>query len=113
MQQSLEPDESDKNVECSGRTVLECGCGEQMILLGLKEDWLSEQRTNFECKCGQILTLADRLDEDVVQESDRLCVKPSGHPEADLGALSLANNFAPVLRHPCGSRGRKERGRRV
>lgn len=60
--------ESDNTVECSGHTVLECGCGEQMILLGLKEDWLSEQQTNFECQCGQILPLADRLDEDVVQE---------------------------------------------
>jgi hypothetical protein len=35
--------------------------------LGLKEDWLSEQRTNFECQCGQILTLADRLNEDVLE----------------------------------------------
>ena len=47
---------------------LECGCGEILKLLGLKEDWLSEQRTNFDCRCGQSLTLADRLDEDVDQE---------------------------------------------
>jgi hypothetical protein len=47
---------------------LECGCGERLILLGLQEDWISEQRKNFECQCGQSLTLADRLDEDVVQE---------------------------------------------
>lgn len=60
--------ESDNTVECSGRMTLECGCGERLILLGLKEDWLSEQRTNFECLCGQSLTLGDRLDEDVVQE---------------------------------------------
>jgi hypothetical protein len=60
--------EPDLTVECSGRMTLECGCGERLILLGLKEDWLSEQRTNFECQCGQSLTLADRLDEDVVLE---------------------------------------------
>ena len=60
--------ESDNTVECSGHTTLECGCGERLVLLGLKEDWLSEQRTNFECRCGQSLTLADRLDEDVDQE---------------------------------------------
>jgi hypothetical protein len=60
--------ESDTTVECSGRMTLESGCGERLILLGLKEDWLSEQRTNFECLCGLSLTLADRLDEDVVQE---------------------------------------------
>ena len=47
---------------------LECRCGERLILLGLQEDWLSEQRKLFECQCGQSLTLADRLDEDVVQE---------------------------------------------
>jgi hypothetical protein len=60
--------EPDFTVECSGRMTLECGCGVRLILLGLKEDWLSEQRTNFECQCGQSLTLADRLDEDVVLE---------------------------------------------
>jgi hypothetical protein len=60
--------ESDNTVEFSGRMTLECGCGERLILLGLKDDWLSEQRTNFDCQCGQSLTLADRLDEDVVQE---------------------------------------------
>ena len=64
--------ESDNAVKCSGRMVLECGCGERLILLGLKEDWISEQRTNFECQCGQSLTLADRLDEDVVQEFRKL-----------------------------------------
>ncbi len=63
--------EPDITVECSGRMTLECGCGERMILLGLKEDWLSEQRTNFECQCGQSLTLAERLDEEVVQEFRR------------------------------------------
>ncbi len=60
--------ESDNTVECSGHTTLECGCGERILLLGLKEDWLEEQRTNFECHCGQNLTLADQPDEDVVQE---------------------------------------------
>jgi hypothetical protein len=60
--------EPDNTVEFSGRMTLECGCGERLILLGLKDDWLSEQRTNFDCQCGQSLTLADRLDEDVVQE---------------------------------------------
>jgi hypothetical protein len=60
--------EPDNTVDYSGRTVLECGCGERLILLGLKENWLSEQRTYFECQCGQRLTWANRLDEDVVLE---------------------------------------------
>ena len=51
---------------------LECGCGERMVLLGLREDWLSEQRTNFECQCGQSLTLAGRQDEDVVLKFKQL-----------------------------------------
>jgi hypothetical protein len=59
--------ESDKSVECSERLILECECSERLILLGLKEDWLSEQRAKFECGCGQILTLADRLNEEVLE----------------------------------------------
>ncbi len=65
MEGSTESEE--RIVECSGRSILECGCGERLILLGLKEDWLSEQRTNFECLCGQSLTLADRLNEEVLE----------------------------------------------
>ena len=59
--------ESDNTVECSGRTVLECGCGERLILLGLEQDWRSEERTDFECECGQVLTLANRLNEEVLE----------------------------------------------
>jgi hypothetical protein len=64
MEQSSKPD---KVVEWSDRLILECCCGERRILLGLEKDWLSEQRTNFECQCGQILTLADRVDEEVLE----------------------------------------------
>jgi hypothetical protein len=54
-------------LESSGRIILECGCGERLILLGLEEDWRSEQRTEFECSCGKGLTLSDRLNEDVLE----------------------------------------------
>lgn len=50
-------------VLCSERILLGCGCGERLVLLGLKEDWLSE-RTTFECECGARLTLADRVNEE-------------------------------------------------
>ena len=63
------PIESEKTVECSGHLILECGCGDRLTLLGLKEDWLSEERTNFECECGQTLTMADRLNEEVLEFS--------------------------------------------
>ncbi len=72
MQQQPLLEQQENTVECSGRMVLECGCGDRLFLLGLKEDWLSEQRTNFECQCGQMLTLADQLEEDVVQEFRRI-----------------------------------------
>jgi len=61
-----QPSESDQTVECSARIILECGCGERLILLGLEEDWRSEQRTDFECSCGTGLTLSNRLNEDVL-----------------------------------------------
>jgi hypothetical protein len=52
-------------VLCSGRILLGCdGCGERLILLGLEEDWHSEESTNvFECGCGARLTFDDRVEE--------------------------------------------------
>lgn len=54
-------------LECSGHIILECGCGERLILLGVENDWRSEERTDFECPCGRTLSLADRLNEDVLE----------------------------------------------
>jgi hypothetical protein len=50
-------------VLCSGYIGLECdGCGERLVLLGREEDWRSEGRTEFECECGEKLTLdGDRV----------------------------------------------------
>ncbi len=56
--------ESERFVLCSERMVLECECGERLVLLGLEDDWYSELRTIFQCECGEKLTLANRLDED-------------------------------------------------
>ncbi len=53
--------DSGHTVNCSGRIVLECGCGEKLVLLGLEDDWYSE-RTAFECECGEELTLAARVE---------------------------------------------------
>ena len=51
------------SVEASGWIVLECsGCGEELLLLGLEEDWSKEHRDAFECACGKTVTLADRVD---------------------------------------------------
>lgn len=67
-------------VACSGRIVLVCKkCGENTILLGLEEDWLSE-RTDFTCACGQHLTLADRESAEVssVRKLLRGTIRPAG-----------------------------------
>ncbi len=63
MRRHSEP-EPERFVPCSERVVLECGCGERLVLLGLEEDWYSEGRTAFECECGRRITLADRVDEE-------------------------------------------------
>ena len=52
---------SESFVFCSERIVLECACGERLILLGLEEDWRS-QKSVFECACGAQLTLTSRMD---------------------------------------------------
>ena len=78
--------ESDRFILCSERIVLECECGERLILLGLEDDWYSELRTTFECECGEELTLVDRLDEGgltLVDSSD----------EATLGVRELLRSL--------------------
>lgn len=58
--------EFDRYVDFSGRLLLECEeCGENLILLGLEDDWDS-QPSNFECGCGKTLTLEDRVDEEAL-----------------------------------------------
>ena len=65
MQPNLDPDRFDDHfVEFSERIVLECDCGEKMVLLGLEEDWNTRDEA-FECGCGRKLTLADRDDDEV------------------------------------------------
>ena len=63
--------DSGHSIPFSGRIVLECGCGERLVLLGLEDDWYSE-RTAFECECGEELTLADRADEDALSAEELL-----------------------------------------
>jgi hypothetical protein len=43
-------------VPCSGYVVLECRCGERLVLIGHEEDWHSEGRNAFDCECGKKLT---------------------------------------------------------
>jgi len=65
--------ESDRFVLCSERIIVECKrCGERLVLLGLEDDWYSEGRTTFECECGELLTFADRLDEEALSATELL-----------------------------------------
>ena len=49
---------SEHTVTCSQSIVLECRCGEKLILLGHKSDWEWEGRTVFACSgCGEKLFL--------------------------------------------------------
>jgi hypothetical protein len=47
-------------ITCSKSIVLECRCGEKLILLGREADWRKEGRTVFACGgCGKKHSLAD------------------------------------------------------
>ncbi len=59
-----QPQESGLFLDPSGRVVLECMCGEKLVLLGQEQDWREERRTAFRCECERELTLAeDRVSE--------------------------------------------------
>ena len=45
-------------LEPTERIVMGCECGEVLILLGGLDDWVSEERTSFECgSCGALVLL--------------------------------------------------------
>ena len=56
---------TDSFIEFSERIVLECDCGEKVVLLGMEDDWVGEG--TIECECGRGLTLADRSDDEVAR----------------------------------------------
>ncbi len=65
MQQGSDFDRfADSFVEFSERIVLECDCGEKIVLLGMEEDWSSRDE-DFVCECGRKVNLTDRADDEV------------------------------------------------
>jgi hypothetical protein len=50
-------------IDCSETIVLDCRCGDQLILLGEEDDWRSRNAI-FQCHCGEKLTLDDRISEE-------------------------------------------------
>jgi hypothetical protein len=55
---------------CSGskHIILECECGERLVLFGFEDDWRS-RRAIFKCECGQKLTLDDRSEKETLAVS--------------------------------------------
>jgi hypothetical protein len=52
--------QAERFVDCSKSIVIDCPCGEKLILLGRESDWSSEGRTVFECGgCGKKHSLKD------------------------------------------------------
>lgn len=70
---SGQPSESGSFLDPSGHIVLECACGEKLVLLGQEQDWREEGRTVFRCECGRELTLAeDRADKRALSTGELL-----------------------------------------
>ena len=46
-------------------SILECECGESIVLVGAEDDWRS-RRAVFKCGCGRKLTLDDRADQEAL-----------------------------------------------
>lgn len=50
-------------IDCSETVILDCSCGDKLILLGREDDWRSRNAI-FQCHCGEKLTLDDRISEE-------------------------------------------------
>ena len=48
--------------------ILECECGERIVLIGSKEGWISRHPV-FRCECGRKLTIDGRAEEEVFAAS--------------------------------------------
>jgi len=44
--------------QCAESFVLECGCGEKVVIVGRVEEWLPRNPV-FRCNCGKGLTFSD------------------------------------------------------
>jgi hypothetical protein len=48
-------------IECQDSITLACSCGERIVLLGRAVDWYEEDRLEFSCECGRILSISDHV----------------------------------------------------
>jgi hypothetical protein len=94
--------EPERFVFCSERIVLECECGERLVLLGPEEDWRSEQRTVFACECGERLTFAERIDEEALAVLGLLRGLREPDSASAAGASSTRSRCRPPTSSPSG-----------
>jgi hypothetical protein len=84
--------EPERFVLYSERTVLECPCGERIIVLGHEDDWYAEGRSIFECGCcGRMLTFAPR-----VGEGGPSCAEVFDEVALELGELLERYRRGPI-----------------
>jgi hypothetical protein len=58
------------SIDCPESTVLDCRCGEQLVLFGSEDDWNSRNAI-FVCQqCEEKLTLDERIDEEAPRIED-------------------------------------------
>jgi hypothetical protein len=80
----------DRFVLCTDEVVLQCQCGEQLILLGREADWYSEGRNTFDCGgCGRSNPLTDRL-----EDPEPSALHGAPHEEAE-GISALLRSLKP------------------
>jgi DNA-directed RNA polymerase subunit RPC12/RpoP len=60
-------------LDCSKSFIIDCQCGEKLLLLGRESDWCKEGRVVFECGgCGKELSLEDAHEQKVQRGLRRL-----------------------------------------
>ena len=83
-------------ITCSESIVLECRCGQKLLLLGRKSDWRKEGRTVFKCsECGEKLSLnhdPSRVSRSIVRRLWRNI--SNGYARAALQVSLLRNSVA-------------------
>lgn len=50
-----------RTIQCSDQIILSCQYVERVVLIGRPVDQYDEERLEFSCECGRILTLSDRM----------------------------------------------------
>ena len=71
-------------IEPTEHTILACGCGELLIVLGGEDEWRSEGQASFECgACDSRITLPEHEDGDQEQRGQGR----AGYRELSIGEL--------------------------